>query len=149
MTTTSPAPTVRDEFAAGWPTILIAAAAISVGVMGVGFYSLGLFIAPVQAEFGWSRGEVSGAATFQQLGIFLSAPLVGMLADRIGARPIAIVSFMAAPCALVLLSRTGASLPAWYGLWLLVSLAGCGTSPAIWARAVSSRFVRGRGLALG
>lgn len=129
--------------------MLAAALAIGVGMMGVGFYSLGLFVAPLQAEFGWSRAQVSGAATFQQLGIFLSAPLVGRLADRIGNRAIAIVSYIATPLAFLALSQCGPSLIAWYALWLLVSLAGCGTTPAIWARVVSLRFDQHRGLALG
>lgn len=129
--------------------VLAAALAIGVGTMGIGFYSLGLFVKPLQAEYGWSRAAVSGAATFQQFGIFLSAPLVGWLADRWGARPIALASFIAAPLALVLLSRTGSSVAAWHGLWLMVSLAGAGTTPAIWARIVSLRFDHARGLALG
>ncbi|MFN3424688.1 MAG: MFS transporter [Novosphingobium meiothermophilum] len=129
--------------------MLAAALAIGVGTMGIGFYSLGLFVKPLQAEYGWSRAGVSGAATFQQFGIFLSAPLVGWLADRWGARPIALASFIATPLALVLLSRTGSSVAAWDGLWLLVSLAGAGTTPAIWARIVSLRFDHARGLALG
>lgn len=137
------------EFAAGWTTVLAAAIAIGVGSMGLGFYSLGLFLQPVQTEFGWSRAAVSGAATFQQLGIFLSAPLVGRLADRFGMRGIAVASYAATALALVLLSRAGPSLAGWYALWLLVSLAGCGTTPAIWARLVSTRFNSARGLALG
>lgn len=139
----------RRELAAGWPVILAAALAIGVGIMGIGFYSLGLFVQPLQAEFGWSRAEVSGAAASQQFGIFLSAPLVGWLADRWGARPIAIASFMATPVALIALSRVGNSVIAWDVLWLLVSLAGAGTTPAIWARIVSLRFDHSRGLALG
>lgn len=139
----------RRELADGWPTVLAAALAIGVGMMGVGFYSLGLFVAPLQAEFGWTRAQVSGAATFQQLGIFLSAPLVGKLADRFGNRRIAIASFLATPIAVVALAQTEPSLTTWYALWLLVSLAGCGTTPAIWARMVSLRFDQGRGLALG
>lgn len=137
------------EFQLGWPSVLIAALAISVGMTGIGFYALGLFVKPLQAEFGWSRAAVSGAATFQQFGIFLSAPLVGRLADRIGARTIAIASYVATPLALVALAQAGPSVPAWYGLWLLVSLAGCGTTPAIWARFVALRFDAARGLALG
>nr|WP_206066045.1 MFS transporter [Novosphingobium sp. ERN07] len=128
---------------------MAAALAIGVGTMGIGFYSLGLFVQPLQAEFGWSRAEVSGAATFQQFGIFLSAPLVGWLADRWGARPIALLSFIATPVALFALSRTGSSVVMWDALWLLVSLAGAGTTPAIWARIVSLRFDAARGLALG
>ncbi len=139
----------RAELAAGWLIVLAAALAIGVGTMGIGFYSLGLFVKPLQAEFGWSRAEVSGAATFQQFGIFLSAPLVGWLADRWGARPIAVLSFIATPLALLALSRTSGSVLAWDALWLLVSLAGAGTTPAIWARIVSLRFDHARGLALG
>ncbi|WP_446655307.1 MFS transporter [Blastomonas sp.] len=139
----------RRELADGWPIVLAAALAIGVGTMGIGFYSLGLFVQPLQAEYGWSRASVSGAATFQQIGIFLSAPLVGWLADRWGARPIALASFVAAPLALFALSRVGSSVVAWDALWLLVSLAGAGTTPAIWARIVSLRFDAARGLALG
>jgi len=99
----------RSELAQGWPMVLIAALAVGFGSMGMGFYALGLFVKPLQAEFGWSRGAVSGAATFQQLGIFLSAPLAGRLSDRIGVRPIAIASAIAMPLALVALSRAGNS----------------------------------------
>ncbi|MCJ1962411.1 MFS transporter [Novosphingobium mangrovi (ex Hu et al. 2023)] len=140
---------VRREFAEGWLTVVAAGLAIGVGMMGIGFYALGLFVTPVQEEFGWSRAAASGAATFEQLGIFLSAPIVGRLADRYGVRMIAIASYIAAPIGFVLLSRAGDSVAMWWGLWLLVSLAGCGTTPAIWARAVSARFDAGRGLALG
>ena len=139
----------RRELADGWPIVLAAALAIGVGTMGIGFYSLGLFVQPLQAEYGWSRASVSGAATFQQIGIFLSAPLVGWLADRWGARPIALASFVATPLALLALSRVGSSVAAWDALWLMVSLAGAGTTPAIWARIVSLRFDAARGLALG
>ena len=139
----------RREFRQGWTTVLGSALAVGVGLTGIGFYSLGLFVQPLQSEFGWSRAEVSGAATAEQLGIFLSAPLVGRLADRVGVRPIAIASYTATPLAMLLLAQTGPSVAAWYALWLLASLAGCGTTPAIWARVVSSRFEDGRGLALG
>ncbi len=56
---------------------------------------------------------------------------------------------MATPVALIALSRVGNSVIAWDVLWLLVSLAGAGTTPAIWARIVSLRFDHSRGLALG
>lgn len=139
----------RREMAQGWPLILAAALAIGVGTMGIGFYSLGLFVTPLQAEFGWSRTEVAGAAMFQQFGIFLSAPLVGWLADRWGARPIALASFLASPLALLALSRIQGSVAAWDAMWLLVAVTGAGTTPAIWARIVSLRFDHARGLALG
>ena len=51
-------PQARAELAQGWPLVLAAALAIGVGTMGIGFYSLGLFVKPLQAEFGWSRAAV-------------------------------------------------------------------------------------------
>jgi MFS family permease len=141
--------TARQELARHWPIVLAAALGVGFGTMGIGFYSLGLFVKPLQAEFGWSRAAVSGAATFQHLGIFLSAPLVGRLADRIGLRPVALASYVAMPLALLALSFAGSSVWGWYGLWLMVSLAGSGTTPAAWARMVSMRFDKARGLALG
>lgn len=142
-------PAARREFAVAWQTPLLAAAAIGVGMMGIGFYALGLFVPPLQAEFGWSRAAVSGTATFQQLGIFVSAPLVGLLADRFGVRAVALASYVATPVALLALSIAGPSIAGWYALWFLISLAGCGTTPVIWARLVTTRFDQARGLALG
>ncbi|MET0241259.1 MAG: MFS transporter [Sphingobium sp.] len=140
---------IGRELAKGWPTVLAASLAIGVGTMGIGFYSLGLFVKPLQEEFGWSRAAVSGAATFQQFGIFLSAPLVGRLAERIGGRTVAVASYILMPLALVLLATITPSVTTWYALWLVISLAGCGTTPALWARVVSMRFDAARGLALG
>lgn len=60
----NPSGAARQELALGWPTVLTAALAISVGTMGIGFYSLGLFVTPLQDEYGWSRAAVASAATF-------------------------------------------------------------------------------------
>lgn len=144
-----PSGAARQEFSIGWPTVLAAALAISVGTTGIGFYSLGLFVAPLQAEYGWSRAAVASAATFQQFGIFLSAPVVGRLADRFGVRAVAIASYIALPIALITLASVPLSPASWAALWLVISLAGFGTTPAVWAKLISMRFDRARGLALG
>lgn len=48
-----------------------------------------------------------------------------------------------------LLSLIGNNIWAFYGGWLLAAFLGAGTSPLTWTRAVSLRFHRRRGLALG
>jgi predicted MFS family arabinose efflux permease len=147
----APAPkfTVGEEFRAGWHTILVAAIGVCAGVTGLPFYTIGLLIRPLTAGFGWSRAGVSGAALFLQLGIVFSAPLIGGLVDRIGLHRVALASLLALAAAFAALPLLGSSLIAFYAAWLLLSLAGSGTTPLVWTRAVIGRFSAARGLALG
>src|SRR3989337_710201 len=46
----------------------------------------GVYIKPMEAEFGWGRGALSGAAALSLLLLGAVGPLVGRLADRWGAR---------------------------------------------------------------
>ena len=137
------------ELRAGWRTILVAAVGVSAGITGLPFYSVGLFVRPLSAEFGWSRAAISGAALCLQLGIVLSAPLIGRVVDRIGLRRVALASLAGVALAFAGLSLLTPSLPAWYATWLVLSLIGCGTTPLVWTRAVVGQFVAARGLALG
>lgn len=137
------------ELRRGWPVVLTAATGVCVGVTGLPFYSIGLMVKPLAAEFGWSRAALGGAALCLQLGIVLSAPVTGRLIDRFGLRRIAlcsIVGFAVAALAVPLLIH---GLAAYYAAWLALSLLGCGTTPLVWTRAVVDRFALARGLALG
>jgi len=53
---------------------------------GCGFYAFSLFVTPLQAEFGWGRGGIMVALTIFFLIGGMSAPAVGRLVDRYGAR---------------------------------------------------------------
>ncbi|MBI4636533.1 MAG: MFS transporter [Candidatus Rokubacteria bacterium] len=46
----------------------------------------GVYIKPMEAEFGWTRGALSGAAAISLLLLGAAGPLVGRLADRWGPR---------------------------------------------------------------
>src|SRR5207245_9865055 len=46
----------------------------------------GVYIKPMEAEFGWTRGALSGAAAVSLLLLGAVGPFVGRLADRCGAR---------------------------------------------------------------
>ncbi|QIB66899.1 MFS transporter [Kineobactrum salinum] len=80
---------VQEEWRRGWPVILA-------GLLGYGsasgFFIIAssLFIAPMQAELGWSAKQL----TFLPIVVFLLAvfnPVAGILTDRWGARRIVIV----------------------------------------------------------
>ncbi len=137
------------ELRNGWRTIVVAAIGVCAGITGLPFYSIGLFVRPLAAEFGWSRAAISGAALCLQLGIVLSAPIIGRVVDRVGLRRVALSSMFGIALAFAGLSRLSPSLPAYYAAWLGLSVIGCGTTPLVWTRAIVGQFVAARGLALG
>src|SRR5256885_16037859 len=56
--------------------------------------AFGVYIKPMEAEFGWGRGALSGAAAVSLLLLGAAGPLVGRLADRWGPRRIVIIALL-------------------------------------------------------
>ena len=54
------------------------------------FYTNGLFIPALEAEFGWSRSQLSSLALVGAVITVLTSPLVGVIVDRFGARGLAL-----------------------------------------------------------
>jgi len=54
----------------------------------------GVYIKPMEAEFGWGRGALSGAAAVSLLLLGAAGPVVGRLADRWGPRRIVIIALL-------------------------------------------------------
>ena len=46
------------EFKFGWPVVLASAIGIGLGMSPLPFYTIGVFIAPLAQEFGWTTGEI-------------------------------------------------------------------------------------------
>ncbi len=65
---------------------------------GVSFWAFGLYIDPFESQFGWSRGEVSGALSLSLLTGGLAGPLIGRWIDLRGPRQV--ILFGAATTAL-------------------------------------------------
>ncbi|MFQ5924370.1 MAG: MFS transporter [Dehalococcoidia bacterium] len=76
----------------GW--LIVAASFLALGTYGA-FYSFGIFLKPMAAEFHWSRGETSTAFSIYMAVYTLSAILMGWMADRWGPRlPLVLASFL-------------------------------------------------------
>jgi MFS family permease len=138
-----------DEFKRGWRVLLSANVGNGAGLSGLPFYTFGVFVVPLVAAFGWSRGRVAIAASFLVLGTAITAPIIGTIIDRFGARRVGIISMLALSVGYALLTRLDGNLTTFYIAWGLMSLVGGGTTPVVWTRAVGLWFDRGRGFALG
>lgn len=129
----------------GW-VVILAAALMMFGASGARF-SFGIFVKPLQEEFGWERAALAGAASVTLLLSGLLRPLAGYLADRYGAKVVCLSGVLIASTALAGMPFVG-ELWQMYTLYTLFGLSLAATSPATIAGLATRWFVRRRGLAL-
>jgi len=138
--------TAREEWKKHW-TLPLAAGLGNVGSI-IHIYALGAFMAPLSAEFGWSRAEISSGITVSNSGTAILGLVVGWLVDRLGPRKVGIVGITAMALAFGLLGTATGSYFNWLFHWFLIALAATATQTTIWTSAVTTRFDRSRGLAI-
>jgi MFS family permease len=140
---------VESEFGRSWPIVLAGALGFGLGLSGLPFYTVGVFVDPLMHAFGWKAAEVqSGLLVMLWSTIFLS-PAAGWAVDRFGSRRVASLSVLLFGLAFMALSLIGPDITMFRLLWFVVAVAGAGTLPLVWGKVVSLRFSRKRGLALG
>src|SRR3989475_2941173 len=109
----------------------------------------GVYIKPMEAEFGWTRGALSGAAAVSLLLLGAVGPFVGRLADRWGPRNVIAISLF-----VLALGAIGSSFiqKLWHvyvmtGVFMALGAGGVAltTGATVVARWVEAR----RGLAIG
>ena len=137
------------EFGGKGLLLASAAAGLSAGMTATLFYSLGSFIPSLQAEFGWSRGDISLAVTLMTLAVFLSGSWAGRLCDRFGAASVGAASLVAYAMGVILLVVTAGRIEIFWTLYVMIALLGVGSTPIVLIRPIAAAFERRRGLALG
>ena len=137
----------RQEWREGWPVVVSAATGVGTGI---GLYAMvaGLFVRPLEAQFGWSRSDIAMAGLFALVSS-LALPAVGALIDRIGARRVAIVGLVLIAGGYLLLSQLNGLLWLFYLTIALFAIAGTASSPLVFTHIVNSWFYNSRGIALG
>jgi MFS family permease len=119
--------------------------------MALGFGSLALtsvFIRPLEAEFGWSRAEISLAYAVASLGMALGGLVWGAISDRVGIRVLLGIGGVGMSLSLF-------AMAAMHSLWqlclaqLVLSGFGFAVLYAPLLRATGEWFDRSRGLAVG
>ncbi|MEP3208158.1 MAG: MFS transporter [Maribacter sp.] len=137
------------EFKFGWPVILSSTFGIGLGMSPLPFYTIGVFAIPLTKNFGWGMDTVMAAMPVFTIGAVFCGPLVGYIADKYGARKTAMVSVLLFGLAFMAFSLNNGSKTLYLALWALLAIAGAGTLPMTWTRAINNWFNENRGLALG
>ena len=141
--------TEHSEIRRHWTIVLVCGVGIGAGVTGIPFYTLGLFVEPLEAAFGWSRGQVQSMfLVFTVTGLFM-VPVIAWLTDRFGVRNVVLASLVGTALGYLWLGKLTSSLTTFYLGAALLAILGAGTTPVTWTKALSGWFDRQRGLALG
>jgi MFS family permease len=137
------------EFREHWRALLGCMIAASIGTIGLHAYTSGAFMPALIASAGYTKSQLSLATLILSAVVAVSAPFAGMLMDRYGATRVITVAVLGEAAMFGLLSVAPARYPIYASLIVLLALVGVGTTPPGFARIVTSRFDRARGLALG
>ncbi len=135
--------TTRD-----WLVPLGGALGLIVGNGPISVFAFGVFIGPLESEFGWSRASLGMATALCALLSAITLPFVGVLMDKFGVRrPLAIaICLFGLNVAAI---GQSATLPVFIALTALAGATGAAQSPIGYVKSIASYFDRRRGLAIG
>ena len=138
---------IRIPFFYGW--VIVAVVFVTeFFAAGVGTVTVPLFFKPISEEMGWSLTQLTGSITAQAVAGMFIVPVVGILLDRLGARPVMIFGAVTAGIGLLFLTQVQEPWHFWvlYAIVGALGLHGMGqfTGPVI----VAKWFIRRRGRAI-
>ncbi len=116
--------------------------------IGVGLYTIPVFLVPLQDHFGWSRAAIAMGSGIAALVSGMTSPVVGLLIDKYGSRKVMVSGALIMGCAFALFGLMG-SLWHFYALNLIAAI---GITCAAWVpnqTLISNWFKKKRGLAMG
>jgi MFS family permease len=145
----TPAARGYGEFRAGWKVVLAAMLGIGLGLSPVPFYTIGMLAPELAKAFQWPFAAIMGGLPIMTFAVLVASPAVGLLADRYGVRRVALASVVLFSLSFMSFALSSGSLVQFYVTWGVMAIAGAGTLPVTWTRAVNNRFDVRKGLALG
>jgi sugar phosphate permease len=121
----------------GW-IITAGAFLLSFVIVGVGFYSLTIFLDALCSDRGWSRASVSGATTLYFLTSGVTGTLIGRAVDRYGPRGWIVAGALLMSVGLLAIGRVQEPSDL-FGVYFLMAV-GFGMSSAIPTNAILARW---------
>ena len=138
------------EFKTHWRALAGCTLAASIGTIGLQAYTGGAFFAALTGDGVFTRTQLSFATFLLSATVAVAAPIAGTAMDRFGALRVIGLAIVGEAIGFTLLGASAAyGLAAFAAATAILGLLGVGTTPPGFARIVTARFDRGRGLALG
>ena len=131
----------------GWRVVW--ACGVGAFFASIPFQVFGVFLRPISEEFSWSRESASGAYAAMALLAAVSAPIIGRVIDRQGARRVIVPSLTIVSAAVASLSMLTPSRAHLYAVYGVIGFAAIGASAVAYSRVIFSWFDARRGRALG
>jgi predicted MFS family arabinose efflux permease len=136
-------------FASRWWIVFGATLSMLVAQGPVILYTLGLFIKPLNQEFGWDRASISAAGGIAAICSAITIPFVGSMMDRWGVRTVLLPVAVLCAASVALIALTPGSIAIFMLLFAITGVLGSGQGPLGYAKCVSAWFDDRRGPALG
>jgi len=111
--------------------------------------TFGVYIKPMEADFGWGRGALSGAAAISLLLLGAAGPFAGRLADRWGARRLILVSIVMLGAGSIAASHVQRLWQVYATTGMMMALGAGGLAMTTGATVAARWFDTRRGLAIG
>jgi len=146
--TVTPEADFRESAATGWRVVTAAYFGVMMSFGSLLVFSFSTFLKPLSAAFGWSRESVSASFGFAALTIAVCSPIIGRLLDRYPPRRIVVPSLAIFGLSFASLGFLTPSLLHLYAVFILMGIVGNGSTQMGYSRAVSTWFIRRRGLAM-
>lgn len=135
-----------EERPYGW--VVVAVATVCMAAAFGSNLTVSILVAPYQAEFGWSRADISMAYTLLAIGAGGGGLVWGSLSDRFGAKKIAYLGATALSLCLILISFQS-NLMVIYGLYFVMGAFGFGCLFTPVLALTGLWFDKRKGLAMG
>jgi MFS family permease len=140
----------HGEFRRGWGTVLASVSGLAFGVAALAIsYTIGVFLGPLNEEFGWSKQQILFAGTIVSVAVVGLSPVVGWITDRYGVRRMIIGSQLGFGLGFAGLATFTANLWTFYACYFLMALMASGTIAVTFSKLLTTEFIKHRGLALG
>ena len=137
----------RPKFFYGYWIVLVAFLCLFI-TGGAGYFAFSLFVKPLQADLGWSRGGIMAAFTILFIIQAVASPFTGRMVDRYGARRVISIGALMAGIGFVLLSLMN-ELWHFYLSYVLVGIGMVAIGQVPTTAIVSNWFQKKRGLVIG
>jgi MFS family permease len=139
---------VKSEAESRYAWLRLAASLALMTIGSAGMYAMAVALAPVQAEFGASRGGASLPYTLTMLGFGFGGIVMGRLADRFGVVVPVTIGALGLGAGFILAGWSGSLLQFSLAHGLLLGLLGCSATFAPLVADTALWFTRRRGIAV-